>query len=324
MMKSILLVCLFATAALAFKAELNKEWELFKQVHGRKFSPSENLKRRAIWEEAVEKVATHNRRFDMGLTTYRKGVNKFADLTYEEFSKLYTSKTMPIKKGIRNLHVKSNAPRAGEVDWRNQGAVTDVKDQGQCGSCWSFSATGSLEGQWFLNKGQLLSLSEQNLVDCSGSYGNQGCNGGLMDQAFDYIRDNGIMSEDDYPYNAYDGNCQFDSSRVVATVQSYTDVAQGDEDALTDAIHRVGPIAVGIDASSQFQSYSGGVLDDYECSPYALNHGVLAVGYGNDGSDYYLVKNSWGSGWGENGYIRMSRNKDNQCGIASTASYPTV
>jgi cathepsin L len=269
----------------------------------------------------LEKVASHNRKFDLGLATFTKGVNKFADMTFEEFSKIYTSKALPKKTGHRSLFVKSNKPLAASVDWRNKGAVTEVKDQGQCGSCWAFSTTGGLEGQWFLTKGDLVSLSEQNLVDCSGSYGNNGCNGGLMDYGFEYIKDNGIMGEDAYPYTAEDGDCQFDSSQVVATLSSYTDVPQGDEDALAQAIQSVGPISVGIDATENFQMYSGGVLDDDSCDPYSLNHGVLAVGYG---SNYYIVKNSWASSWGENGYIKMSRNRDNQCGIASSASYPTV
>jgi cathepsin L len=324
MMKSLLLVCLFATTALCFKAELNKEWDLFKQVHGKKYSPSENLKRKIIWENSHERIAAHNRRFDMGLTTYRMAVNKFADLTFEEFAKLYTSKTMPIKTGMRNTHIMSNSPRAATVDWRNKGAVTGVKNQGGCGSCWAFSTTGSLEGQWFLKKGQLPSLSEQQLVDCSKSYGNNGCGGGLMDYAFKYIKDNGIMSESDYPYTGQDGDCHFDKSKVVATVTGYNDIPQGDENSLTDAISKVGPISVAIDATANLQNYAGGILDDDSCDSYSLNHGVLAVGYGSEQADYYIVKNSWGSTWGDNGYLKMSRNKNNQCGIATMASYPDV
>jgi len=320
-MKSIIiLACLCFSAALAFKSELNSEWNLYKQVHGKKYSPSENLKRRVIWEARLDEVAAHNRKFDLGLESYTKGVNMFADLTFEEFSKIYTSKAMPKKTENRPLYVKSNKPIANDVDWRYQGAVTGVKNQGQCGSCWSFSATGGLEGQWFLAKGQLLSLSEQNLVDCSGDYGNQGCNGGWMDQAFQYIMRYGIMSEQDYPYYAQQYQCQYDANRIVATVSSYQDIPQGDEASLADAIQQVGPISVGIDANSNFQSYSGGVFNDYSCTGQ-INHGVLAVGFG---SDYYIVKNSWGAGWGESGYIRMSRNRDNQCQIASAASYPIV
>jgi len=321
-MKSvIILVCLCFSAALAFKAEFNQEWNMYKQVHGKKYSPSENLKRRAIWESNLEKVATHNRKFDMGLTTFTKGVNKFADMTFEEFSKIYTSKSLPKKTGVRSLFVKSNKPLAASVDWRDKGAVTEVKDQGQCGSCWAFSTTGGLEGQWFLAKNELLSLSEQQLVDCSQAEGNNGCGGGLMDYGFAYIQKKGIVSEDDYQYTAQDGDCHADDYQSVATLSSWKDIPQGDEDALAKAIQSVGPISIGIDATENFQMYSGGILDDDSCDPYSLDHGVLAVGYGNG---YYIVKNSWGGQWGESGYIRMSRNKDNQCGVATSASYPIV
>jgi len=200
--------------------------------------------------------------------------------------------------------------------------VTPIKNQGQCGSCWAFSATGSIEGAWWNKTKNLVSVSEQQLVDCAGSTGNEGCNGGLMDLAFEWIIQNGgICTEKDYPYTAVDGTCKT-TCRSAVKLSGYKSTNQGDENDLFRAA-TLTTVSVAIEADEMpFQFYSGGVFDE-QCGTN-LDHGVLVVGYGTDtGKDYWIVKNSWGTSWGESGYIRMIRNK-NICGIAAQPVYATA
>ncbi|CAF0920977.1 unnamed protein product [Didymodactylos carnosus] len=334
-MKVIIALCLMFVAvysASTFDSSLEDSWKLFKHVHSKEYSTSEEQNRRATWEANVAKIRTHNLEADLGVHTYTMKMNRYGDLTHHEFVKqmngLKTSRR-PVGSEVdhHTFIPLSNVEIPAAVDWRKQGYVTEVKDQGQCGSCWAFSATGSLEGQHFKKYSALVSLSEQNLVDCSSKFGNMGCDGGLMDQAFQYIKANkGIDTEKTYPYEARDGKCRFNPQNVGANDTGYTDIKSGSETDLQAAIATVGPISVAIDASqSSFQFYSSGVYNEPECSSTELDHGVLAVGYDTKGKqDYYIVKNSWGESWGNEGYIWMSRNKKNQCGIATMSSYPLV
>ncbi|XP_044758258.1 procathepsin L-like [Coccinella septempunctata] len=251
-----------------------------------------------------------------------EGINQFTDWTSEEFL-LYLS------RGWRNepkiwgeIYQKTNGSEAPlYIDWRNKSAVTGVKDQGMCGSSWSFSATGAIEGQLGL-KGNLFSLSEQNLIDCSPD---SGCRGGSPNIAFDYVRMNGIESEVSYPYIGADGSCAAESSSVVTKISKIVKISPNDEDALQDAIASVGPISVAIDATENLQRYKAGILDDNSCRNDTQNHAVLVVGYGRENNtDYYIIKNSWGDDWGEQGYFRLTRNRNNMCGISSTASFPVL
>jgi len=253
------------------------------------------------------------------------GLNNMADISNEEYRTFYLG-TWTDEAPQENVMTASDflAPLADTVDWRTKGAVTAIKDQGQCGSCWSFSSTGAIEGINLLKAGRLTSVSEQNLMDCSTSYGNQGCNGGLMTSAFKYVVANkGIDTEASYPYTAKDGTCHFTTANIGATISNYKTVAAGSETGLVTAINGQ-PVSVAIDAShNSFQLYKTGIYYEAACSSSRLDHGVLAIGYGSDSTgDYYIVKNSWGVSWGMKGYINMARNRQNNCGIATQAAYP--
>jgi cathepsin L len=330
--------------ALSYSQALNTDfsfhlWNKFKKSHGKTYLSEEHESYRfEIFRKNLDTIEKHNNEYSMGLHTYTLGVNTFADWTFAEFkAALFGTKynaTNSIKRASSGTFYRlpGNVKVPESVDWREQGAVTPVKNQGQCGSCWAFSTTGSLEGAHFRATGKLVSLSEQQLVDCSGKFHNQGCNGGLMDNAFEYIKENGgLDTENAYPYHAHQEKCHFNKKTVGATVSGFIDVKSGDEEALKEALATVGPVSVAIDVTEdKFMLYKEGIFVDDSCSSAELNHGVIAVGYGTNVTDsgkeqdYWIVKNSWSTSWGEGGYIRMARNLNNMCGIATAASYPLV
>ncbi|CAL7952458.1 unnamed protein product [Xylocopa violacea] len=329
---------IFATVeAVSFFELVNQEWTTFKMEHNKVYkSDVEERFRMKIFMDNKHKIAKHNGNYEMKKVSYKLKMNKYGDMLHHEFVNTLNGFNKSINVKLRSQRQPvgatfiepANVELPKSVDWREHGAVTPVKDQGHCGSCWSFSSTGALEGQHFRRSGVLVSLSEQNLIDCSGKYGNNGCNGGLMDGAFQYIRDNGgVDTEASYPYEAENDKCRYIPKNSGASDIGYTDIPHADEKKLKAAVATIGPVSVAIDASHQsFQFYSEGVYYEPECSTEELDHGVLVVGYGTDenGQDYWLVKNSWGETWGDNGYIKMARNKFNHCGIASSASYPLV
>uniref|UniRef100_H2ZJP9 Cathepsin L n=1 Tax=Ciona savignyi TaxID=51511 RepID=H2ZJP9_CIOSA len=301
-----------------------QEW---KKLYNKIYKSDEEEQRMENWFNNWKKISDHNLEYSLNRKSCQLKMNHFGDLTTKEFTTMMNGyrNDMRLKSNLLSFNSALKLPSL--VDWRKEGLVTPVKNQGQCGSCWSFSATGALEGQHKRKTGKLVSLSEQNLIDCSVPEGNDGCNGGLMDQAFNYIKlQGGIDTEAYYPYEAKNDKCRYNKTDVGATDVGYKDIASGDEEMLKEAVATRGPISVAIDASHQsFQFYSNGVYNEPECSSTMLDHGVLVVGYGTEnGKDYWLVKNSWGPSWGEEGYIKMSRNANNQCGIATQASYPLV
>jgi len=253
-------------------------------------------------------------------------MNEMGDMTHEEFktTKLgYNRVERPYSRKMNSEGPHEHISAPASVDWRTKNAVTPIKNQGQCGSCWAFSATGSMEGAVAIATGKLVSFSEQQLVDCSTKYGNQGCNGGLMDQAFEYVIANkGLTTEANYAYTARDGTCNSAKAKAVAgSISKYVDVnALGNDAALMSAV-AVGPVSVAIEADKTcFQFYSSGVLTDPSCGTQ-LDHGVLAVGY-DSASKYWIVKNSWGTSWGMSGYILIGQGLD-ECGINMEPSYAT-
>jgi len=286
----------------------------FKTTYGKTYSKVEESHKFHCFSKNLKLIDSHNAK---GAETH--GVNQFTDLCVEEFNKMY----LGFKKSNHTAN-KFSVPfvpvtKAGDsnaVDWRTKGAVTPVKNQGQCGSCWSFSATGNMEGQWFLAGNQLTSLSEEELCQCSHN-GNEGCNGGLMDLAFEWVVSNGgINTEMAYPYTSGDGitgSCNEEEKAVhVAMLTGHTDLPS-DETQMGNWVMTGGPLSIAVDASSGWQSYTGGIMRN--CFGTQLDHGVLAVGFDDAHSPpYWIVKNSWAASWGENGYIRLEKGT-NQCGL---------
>jgi len=307
---------LFALLSVALgytQLEYENAFATFLKDYNKVYEGDEVQYRFSVFKSTMDTIHEHNQ----GNHTWTMGINQFSDLTPTEFEKIYLG-YIHRPNAARNEADLSGLEAANDVDWTTKGAVTPIKDQAQCGSCWAFSTTGSTEGANFISKQSLKSLSEQQLVDCSGSYGNQGCNGGLMDNAFKYYlgKGKGAAAEEAYPYTGRDGSCRSGFTPVVE-ISKYTDVPAKDEDGLKTAVTQQ-PVSIAVDAR-KWQSYRGGVFSG--CSALSqLDHGVLAVGYSDS---YWKVKNSWGTSWGESGYIRLTMGK-NECGLSNAASWPTV
>lgn len=322
----------------------NKMYEKHDVLSTELYLNGENADRRfEVFSQNYAIVKMHN---SLPNTTYTMELNQFAALSHTEFASFYNGYNQDLKLTLdttaskyRDVRPAYNSSKAlpKSVDWRDHNLVVPIKDQGQCGSCWAFSTVVSLEGQLAKVTGNLVSLSEQDLVDCvvnqriHGSTQRccNGCNGGLMDYAFEYMveKQNGEdETEIAYGYTGRDGTCKFKDNKAYSDgkITKYTDVQKGTTN-LEDAVANVGPISVAVDANSAWQLYHSGILDPISCNKRRLDHGVAVVGYGSQvGTDYWIVRNSWGKSWGERGYVRLAKG-DNTCGIQNgPPSYPTA
>ena len=335
-MKSlIILAFVIITCSLSFKLIDNRSELFAKYVH--KYKKNYKTNQEAAYRFKV---------FSQNLTKlYLFGINVdnfkfnqdnvddlplFMDLTQEEFQTKYLSikfsqEEIETKRfGNELLKMKSRDTIPDSFDWREKGAVTDVKDQGFCGSCWAFSTVGNLEGQSKIINNKMKSLSVQQLIDCDREK-DLGCDGGYMNNAFDYINKNGgLQTDEDYPYKYWNFDCQVDKSKYYLKVNDFKFISK-DEEEIKEHLYKIGPLSAGLNAT-MLQLYIRGILNPLKalCKPDKLDHGVLIVGYGEEkGKKYWTVKNSWGSGWGEKGYFRIHRG-DGTCGINTFVLSTTI
>jgi len=312
------------------------DFEAWKLQYGKRYaSVAEEAAAKAAFELSADLVGSKHLQTAVGADVHFH-LNEYADVLPTEFNKRNGYVPSAHAAHATSVHVRSGNAVNASVDWRNFGLVADVKNQGSCGSCWAFSTVVSLEGQQAKKTGKLTSLSEQNLVDCvkgeklpgDDSTCCMGCQGGLMNDAFQYMIDHQsgeLDTEAAYPYTGRAGTCAYDASKEGTKITKFTAIPAGDEDALLDAVSTVGPVSIAVDASIGWQLYFGGIMHPTLCSsdPKKMDHGVAIVGYGTEkGTDYWIVRNSWGASWGEHGYARIVRGK-NACGLANAASYPT-
>uniref|UniRef100_UPI00398F27A1 cathepsin L2-like n=1 Tax=Pristiophorus japonicus TaxID=55135 RepID=UPI00398F27A1 len=323
-------VCILAAASVStFDPTLDEDWISWKSQHEKQYTEEEEAYRRMVWEDTMRYIEQHNLEHSMGKHTFTVGLNQFADLTTEEFNQRFKGfiEQEAEKSTYKVFAAPENLEQLPAVDWRNKGYVTDVKNQGNCNSCWAFSATGTLEGQLFKKKGKLISLSEQNLIDCDKK--SKACLGGHFKSALEYVHNNGISSEAYYPYTAQVTlklliNARL-SNVILSPIARILVIPSNSEDELAKAVALVGPISVAVDANHKsFKNYKKGIYYEPNCTNN-VNHAMLVVGYGiRGGEKYWIVKNSYGPKWGIDGYILMAKDRNNNCAIAKYAMYAEI
>ena len=329
-MNKLVLILLFAFALCEVDIEsiVFKKFQRFIKKYNKKYeSMNEFLARYNVFRQNLFQLVEN------GPKSYETGMSKFADMTAQEFAKTYLNLDFNAYALIntKSVHAKSKNAAPDAFDWRDKGVVSNVKDQGSCGSCWAFSTIANLEGLYALEKGVVKTFSEQLLVDCDTE--DSGCNGGLMELSFEWLKNNGgFMLESDYPYKNKKQTCQQDPSKFVdMKVTGYVKLGDSteefspvDEDEIKEFLYETGPLAIALNATP-LQLYMGGIFDvpSWLCGSSGINHAVTLVGYGSDSKDYWIVKNSWGKSWGESGYFRIARGKGT-CGVNCYITTATV
>jgi len=323
----LLLIVLLGVATAVSAVDLTNdqsEWlfSAWMKQHNKVYQAAEVVHRYGIWSKNMEFIMNHNAKE----SSYRVAMNEFGDLTRSEWKQRLGTQRVVDRAPAKAKASHRRAAPPTSWDWRDHNAVNAVQNQGQCGSCWAFTSGDAVSGLWAIKTGLLFPVSVQEIVDCSGTEGNQGCNGGEMTNAFQWVIDNGgICDWQEYTYTAVDGTCMSANCTNVATIKAYQNVPANDETALMTAVWGQ-PVSTAVEADGQsFQFYQSGVIDDPACGTQ-LDHGVTLVGWGTDATlkkDYWQVRNMWGAAWGEKGYVRIVRAK-NMCGIAMQPTYPTL
>jgi len=312
-----------SAAAPYFEAEYQHLFTKWMNQYQKNYEMEAFFHRYSIFKENVNWIEENNARN----LSYTVGLNQFADLTSKEFAGrngLVKSSPPSVSNNSRASHTPiADYKFATDLDWRSIGAVLIPRDQGQCGSCYAFSAVSAVESHWGIQHGMMYALSEQELVDCSSSEGNMGCVGGQPDNSLHYMMKHGIAKHVSYPYTGTVGGCQ-NAARSPVIVKGSTGVGINNEAGMIAAVN-IGPLIIQISAGEKiFQFYSAGIIDDAAGCGYSIDHAVNVIGYGIiSGIPYWTIRNSWGASWGENGFVRIVRNK-NMCEVAYEPEYPLV